>query len=109
MSDHAETLCERAGAGDLEAASELVSLYYERIFAWFRRLCGNDDDAAEHPSDDAVLRLAEVRDADGVRVRDARRGLGLAREARDDLVVAANAGCKTLTATVFSIRTCVAR
>src|SRR5256885_16002715 len=47
MSDHAETLCNRAGAGDLEAASELVSLYYERIFAWFRRLCGNDDDAAD--------------------------------------------------------------
>ena len=47
MSDHAETLCDRAGAGDLQAASELVSLFYERIFAWFRRLCGNDDDAAD--------------------------------------------------------------
>ena len=47
MSDHAETLRDRAGAGELEAASELVSLYYERIFAWFRRLCGNDDDAAD--------------------------------------------------------------
>ena len=47
MSDHAETLCDRAGAGDLEAVSELVSLYYERIFAWLRRLCGNDHDAAD--------------------------------------------------------------
>ena len=47
MSDQAETLCDRAGAGDLSAASELVSLFYERIFAYFRRLCGSDDDAAD--------------------------------------------------------------
>ncbi len=47
MSDHSETLCDRAGAGDMSAASELVSLFYERIFAYFRRLCGNDDDAAD--------------------------------------------------------------
>jgi RNA polymerase sigma-70 factor, ECF subfamily len=47
MSDHAETLCDRAGAGDMSAASELVGLFYERIFAYFRRLCGNDDDAAD--------------------------------------------------------------
>lgn len=47
MNDHSETLCDRAGAGDMSAASELVSLFYERIFAYFRRLCGNDDDAAD--------------------------------------------------------------
>jgi len=47
MSDHAETLCDRAKAGDVSAASELVGLFYERIFAYFRRLCGNDDDAAD--------------------------------------------------------------
>ena len=47
MSDHAETLCNRAEAGDMSAACELVGLYYARIFAWFRRLCGNDDDAAD--------------------------------------------------------------
>ncbi len=47
MSDHAETLCQRAKAGDISAASELDGLFYERIFAYFRRLCGNDDDAAD--------------------------------------------------------------
>ena len=47
MSNQAETLCDRAGAGDLSAASELVSLFYERIFAYFRRLCGSNDDAAD--------------------------------------------------------------
>ena len=47
MSDDAETLCTRAGAGDLAAASELVSLHYEQIFAYFRRLCGAEEDAAD--------------------------------------------------------------
>src|SRR5437763_13537602 len=47
MSDLTETLCDRARAGDMSAASELVSLFYERIYAYFRRLCGNDDDAAD--------------------------------------------------------------
>src|SRR6266550_7610076 len=47
MSDHAEALCHRAKAGDIAAASESVGLFYERIFAYFRRLCGNDDDAAD--------------------------------------------------------------
>jgi len=47
MSDHAETLCDRAGAGDLSAASELLGLFYERIFAYFGRLCRNDADAAD--------------------------------------------------------------
>jgi RNA polymerase sigma-70 factor (ECF subfamily) len=47
MSDPAIALCDRARSGDLDAASELVSLHYERIFAWFRRLCGHDADAAD--------------------------------------------------------------
>jgi RNA polymerase sigma-70 factor, ECF subfamily len=47
MSDHSAKLCEQAQAGDLEAASELVSQNYARIYAWFRRLAGNDEDAAD--------------------------------------------------------------
>ena len=47
MSDAAETLCERTRKGDLAAASELVSLFYQQIFAYLRRLSGNDEDAAD--------------------------------------------------------------
>lgn len=47
MSDPAELLCERARAGDAAAASELVTAFYQRIFAYLRRLSGNDDDAAD--------------------------------------------------------------
>lgn len=47
MSDHAQALCERAKQGDLSAASELVARFYERIFAYFRRLSRNDEDAAD--------------------------------------------------------------
>lgn len=47
MSDPVTKLCEQAKAGDLEAASELVSQFYERIYAWFRRLTGHDEDAAD--------------------------------------------------------------
>jgi len=47
MGDHVAELCERAKSGELAAASELVTLFYERIFAYFRRLCGNDEDAAD--------------------------------------------------------------
>ncbi len=47
ISEQAEQLCERAKAGDLAAASELVTLHYQRIFSYFRRLCGNDADAAD--------------------------------------------------------------
>ena len=47
MSDHAEKLCERVRAGELPAASELLGLFYERIFAWFRRLTGRDEEAAD--------------------------------------------------------------
>ena len=47
MSDPAAKLCEQARAGDREAASTLVSLYYERIFSWLRRLTGHEEDAAD--------------------------------------------------------------
>ena len=46
--------------------------------------------------DDALFGLAEVRDVDGVRVRDARGGLGLAREARDYTVVCRERGVQNL-------------
>jgi hypothetical protein len=38
MSDAAEALCERAQKGDVAAASELVTVFYQRIFAYLRRL-----------------------------------------------------------------------
>jgi RNA polymerase sigma-70 factor (ECF subfamily) len=47
MSDRIERLCGQAKAGDVAAASELVSLFYERIFAYLRRLCGSDQEAAD--------------------------------------------------------------
>jgi RNA polymerase sigma-70 factor (ECF subfamily) len=47
MSDQVERLCGQAKAGDLAAASELVSLHYEKVFAYFRRLCGSEIDAAD--------------------------------------------------------------
>src|SRR5262245_44955254 len=47
MHDGPEQLCRRAKAGDVGAASELIILHYERIYSYLRRLCGNDDDAAD--------------------------------------------------------------
>jgi RNA polymerase sigma-70 factor (ECF subfamily) len=47
MSDQATKLCEQAKAGDLEAASELVTQFYERIYAWFHRLTAHEEDAAD--------------------------------------------------------------
>ena len=47
MSDSAETLCLRAQAGDTDAARTLVDLTYERIYAYVRRLSGQDEDAAD--------------------------------------------------------------
>jgi RNA polymerase sigma-70 factor (ECF subfamily) len=47
MSDRIERLCGQAKAGDVAAASELVSLFYERVFAYLRRLCGSDEEAAD--------------------------------------------------------------
>ena len=47
MSVNPEGLRERASKGDLTAASELVAQFYQRIFAYLRRLCGHDHDAAD--------------------------------------------------------------
>ena len=47
MSNQAEQLCELAKAGNMAAASELVTGHYQRIFSFFRRLSGNDEDAAD--------------------------------------------------------------
>ena len=45
--EETERLCGLAQAGDMAAASELVRLHYERVYAFFRRLCGSDADAAD--------------------------------------------------------------
>jgi len=42
-----EELCKRCKEGDADAASELLTRNYERIFGYFRRLCGNEDDASD--------------------------------------------------------------
>lgn len=47
MGSTTEELCRRCKTGDTEAASELLALHYERIFAYFRRLCGNEADASD--------------------------------------------------------------
>lgn len=47
MSDRSEQLCQMARGGDTTAASELITLHHERIYAYLRRLCGNDEDAAD--------------------------------------------------------------
>lgn len=47
MNDRIRELCGQAKAGDPTAASELIGLFYEKVFAYFRRLCGNDADAAD--------------------------------------------------------------
>ena len=45
--DRLEQLCQAAQQGDREAASELLGLSYEKVFAYFRRLCGSEEDAAD--------------------------------------------------------------
>lgn len=47
MSDSSEHLVSLARAGDRDAAVALVGLHYEAIFAYFRRLCGSEPDAAD--------------------------------------------------------------
>jgi RNA polymerase sigma-70 factor, ECF subfamily len=47
MSDEVRTLVERAKSGDRVAASRLISDFYEHIFAYLRRRCGSDEDAAD--------------------------------------------------------------
>ncbi len=45
MSDYADVL--RACQGDRAAASELLGRSYKPVYAYLRRLCGNDQDAAD--------------------------------------------------------------
>src|SRR5262245_32262311 len=43
----ANQLAEAARRGDKAAATRLIELFYERIYAFLRRLAGNDADAAD--------------------------------------------------------------
>src|ERR1700720_4428689 len=43
----AEQLIEAARRGEREAAVELIELFYQRIYAFLRRLAGNEADAAD--------------------------------------------------------------
>ena len=61
MSDQVAKLSQSAKAGDLAAASELVNLFYQRIYAYFRRLCGSDQDA-EDLTQQVFLRVHEGLD-----------------------------------------------
>ena len=47
MGPDANQLVERARCGDQAAATELIKLFYERIYAFLRRLAANDADAAD--------------------------------------------------------------
>jgi RNA polymerase sigma-70 factor (ECF subfamily) len=42
-----EMLVDRARTGDYSAASQLIAQSYAGIFAYFRRMCGNEEDAAD--------------------------------------------------------------
>jgi RNA polymerase sigma-70 factor, ECF subfamily len=47
MEPDANQLVEKARCGDQAAAARLIELFYERIYAFLRRLAGNDADAAD--------------------------------------------------------------
>jgi RNA polymerase sigma-70 factor (ECF subfamily) len=47
MNDDVPMLVQRSRLGDRAAASQLIAGFYERIFAYFRRLAGNEHDAAD--------------------------------------------------------------
>jgi len=47
MTDDPGQLCRAAAGGDEAAARQLVLLHYERVYAWFRRLAGNEAEAAD--------------------------------------------------------------
>ncbi len=47
MEPEGHELAESARRGNQKAAVQLVDLYYERIYAFLRRLSGNDSDAAD--------------------------------------------------------------
>jgi RNA polymerase sigma-70 factor (ECF subfamily) len=47
MSDTLERLSALASKGDAQAAAELVTASYQKTFAYFRRLCGDETEAAD--------------------------------------------------------------
>ena len=47
MDGEDKRVLERAQHGDIRAASELIELFYARIYAFLRRLSGNDSDGAD--------------------------------------------------------------
>ena len=47
MKKEADELVERIRCGEQVAAVDLIDLFYERIYAFLRRLCGNDSHAAD--------------------------------------------------------------
>ena len=47
MESDANQLAEKARCGDRAAAVKLIELFYERIYAFLRRLAANDTDAAD--------------------------------------------------------------
>ena len=47
MGESIEELCRASQKGNVEAASELLTLHYQQIFSFFRRLCGNEADASD--------------------------------------------------------------
>jgi RNA polymerase sigma-70 factor (ECF subfamily) len=47
MESDANQLAETARCGDRAAAAKLIELFYERIYAFLRRLAANDADAAD--------------------------------------------------------------
>jgi RNA polymerase sigma-70 factor (ECF subfamily) len=47
MIESDQLLSERACGGDPMAATELLKRHYQAIFAYLRRLCGGDEDAAD--------------------------------------------------------------
>ena len=47
MESQIDQLVESARRGDTAAANQLIEMFYERIYAFLRRLAGNDADAAD--------------------------------------------------------------
>lgn len=47
MNELALQLVEAARRGDEQAAAQLIELFYQRLYAFLRRLAGNDTDAAD--------------------------------------------------------------
>ncbi|UCE98964.1 MAG: RNA polymerase sigma factor [Planctomycetota bacterium] len=47
MSSRIKNLCRCVKKGDKDAACELLTIYYQDIFGYFRRLCGSKEDAED--------------------------------------------------------------